>query len=300
MNTFLAIFTYFAYVFIIVMYTKKAVKYLSMPTHIRWELYPVIHEDAYRYGGSYFEHLDWWTKARQKAHVRGLLFLLKEYFILGEYFKRNRGYWYFLYPWHIGFILIIAFHILCFFGAVLMALGIPVSPDSTSILGMMFYYVILLFGVVSFATGAFGSIGILIKRVSDKNLNLYASPLNYFTYIFTLIVFLSGLYAWYFIDPMFAEYREFWKGLITLNFITVEPAAVLHIVLFNLFLIYLPFTRSMHYITRFFAFFLIRWDDEPNKRGSELEKKLQQLFGQKITWKAPHIKSGGTWLDNVK
>jgi len=39
---------------------------------------------------------------------------------------------------------------------------------------------------------------------------------------------------------------------------------VLHIVLFDLFLIYLPFTRSTHYITRILAYFFIRWDDEPN------------------------------------
>lgn len=300
MNTFFAIFTYFAYIFIVAMYTIKALKYLKMPTHLRWELYPVIHEETYHYGGSYFEHLNWWTKVRRKKNVRGLLFLLKEYFILGEYFKKNKGYWYFLYPWHIGFILIITFHMLCFFGAVLMALGMTISAGSPDILGMLFYYAILLTGVISFIAGAFGSIGILIKRIGDKDLSLYASPLNYFTYAFTLVVFLSGLYAWGFIDPTLSEYREFWKGLITLNFINVDHGAVLHIVLFNLFLIYLPFTRSMHYITRFFAFFLIRWDDEPNIRGSELEKRLQKLFEQKITWSAPHIKSGETWLDNVK
>jgi nitrate reductase gamma subunit len=282
------------------MYTKKAVKYLGMPTHIRWDLYPVIHEENYRYGGSYFEHMDWWTRVRSRAHVRGFLYLLKEYFTLGEYFKKNVGYWYFLYPWHIGFILIITFHILCFFGALMMAFGINVSPDSADASGVVFYYAIFVAGVISFITGAFGSIGVLVKRIVDKNLSLYASPLNYFTYLFTLVVFLSGLYAWYFVDPAFAEYRAFWKGLLTLNYITVEPGAVVHILLFNLFLVYLPFTRSMHYVTRFFAFFLIRWDDEPNLRGSELEKRLVQLVGQKITWSAPHIKSGETWFDNVK
>ena len=181
-----------------------------------------------------------------------------------------------------------------------MTFGITVSPGSPDVSGTIFYYAIFLTGVISFITGAFGSVGVLVKRIVDKNLSLYASPLNYFTYLFTLAVFLSGLYAWYFVDPAFAEYRDFWKGLLTLSYVTVEPGAVVHILLFNLFLVYLPFTRSMHYVTRFFAFFLIRWDDEPNLRGSELEKRLVQLVGQKITWSAPHIKSGETWLDNVK
>ena len=39
MAVFLAIITYFAYLFIIGMYTRKAVKYLKLPVHLRWELF---------------------------------------------------------------------------------------------------------------------------------------------------------------------------------------------------------------------------------------------------------------------
>jgi len=295
MRFFLAIFTYFSYIFIIAMYAIKAVKYLSLPTHLRWELYPVIHEEKYRYGGSCFEQVDWWTRLRQKHYLRSLLYLLKEYFTLGEYFKKNRSYWYSLYPWHTGFILIITFHILCFFGAVALVSGITISSSSTGVAGIIFYYAIFFTGIVSFISGTIGGAGVFIKRITDDGLKAYATPINYFTYIFTLVVFMSGLYSWYFIDPTFSGYREFWKGLITFKFIRVEPGAAAHIILFNLFLVYLPFTRSMHYITRFFAYFLIRWDDEPNLRGSELEQKLQTLLNQKISWSAPHIKTGKTW-----
>ena len=44
-NVFLAISTYFGYVFVIAMYTVKAVKYLRRPRHLRWDLYPVMHEE---------------------------------------------------------------------------------------------------------------------------------------------------------------------------------------------------------------------------------------------------------------
>ncbi len=300
MNIFLAIFTYFSYIFIIAMYTIKAAKYLRLPTHLRWELYPVMHEKNYQYGGSYFEQINWWATLRQKHYIRSFLFLLKEYFTLGEYFKRNRSYWYSLYPWHVGFILIITFHILCFFSAVIMTAGIIVSPSSQNITGLLFYYLVLLTGVVSFIAGSLGSLGVFLKRLSDENLKAYAAPINYFTYIFTLVVFLSGLYSWYFIDPTFSEYREFWKGLITFKFIDVEFGAAAHIMLFNLFLLYLPYTRSMHYITRFFGFYLIRWDDEPNIRGGKLELKLQALLNQKVSWAAPHIKPGKTWGEQTE
>ena len=44
----------------------KALRYLRMPMHVRWELYPVAHEKGRaHYGGSYFEEVDWWTKPRE-------------------------------------------------------------------------------------------------------------------------------------------------------------------------------------------------------------------------------------------
>lgn len=297
MNVFLAVLTYFSYIFIVAAYGAKIVKYLRLPTHLRWELYPVIHEEKYRYGGSYYEHIDWWTRVRTKSHARGISYLLKEYFILGDYLKNYASYWLALYPWHIGFILIITFHILCFFGALAMVFGVNVSAGSPDTSGSVLYYAILLTGVISFVTGTIGSAGLFIKRMFDKNLRVYASLLTFFIYIFTLVVFVSGFYSWYFVDPDLAEYREFWVGLITLHFIHVEPATAVHIVLFDLFLIYLPFTRSLHYVTRFFVFFLIRWDDEPNVRGSELEKRLLDLFDQKTTWSAPHIRAGKKWSE---
>ncbi len=299
MDVFLAVLTYFGYVFVITMYTAKAVKYLRLPRHLRWEIYPVIHEPNYRYGGSYFEEIDWISHTRRKGWLRSIRYLFAEYFTLGEYFKRHKSYWLALYPWHMGFILIISFHIFTFFAAVAMVVGLPVSGDSPFVAGRIFYYLVLLVGVVSFVLGLLGSIGIFVKRLVDEDLRLYATPQNYFTYLFCLAVFLSGLYAWAFVDPTFSEYREFWVGLITLKPVMVAPAAVLHIILFDLFLIYLPFTRSMHYITRLFAFLLIRWDDEPNLRGSQLEQELMKLFDQKVTWAAPHIQSGKTWGEVV-
>ena len=120
MGNFVLYLTYIAYVVIVAMYTVKAVKWWRMPLHIRWDLYPVVHEDNYRYGGSYFEQTEWWKKPRHGHFWRSLVHALKDNFYMGEYFRRNRLYWLFLLPWHLGFILIITFHILCFFAAVSM------------------------------------------------------------------------------------------------------------------------------------------------------------------------------------
>jgi len=300
MNYFLLVLTYGAYVFITVMYTMKAVKFLLLPRHLRWELYPVMHEARYRYGGSRFEEMDFRDRPGRKGRARSAWYLFREYVTLSEYFKRHKSYWLPLYLWHVGFMLIIAFHVCTFLAALAMRAGLPVEAGSPFLAGSVVYYALLLMGVVSFASGLLGSIGVAAKRLSDENLGSYATPQNYFTYFFCLVVFASGLYAWYFVDPTFSEYRRFWLGLIVFRPITVAPAAMLHIVLFDLFLLYLPFTRSMHYITRIFAFFLIRWDDEPNLRGSRLEAQLVEQFRSRVTWAGPHIKSGETWADQVK
>jgi nitrate reductase gamma subunit len=295
MKYLLAAITYFGYVFVITLYTLKIKKYLSLPVHLRSEVYPEIPGAQGSAETSPYENLDGWTKPHGKNRLRRFWFLFSDYFLLAAYFRRNINYWYFLYPWHIGFITIISFHILSFFGAVALLLGIPVVSGSPSLLGNALYSFSLIMGGISFTSGLVGSVGMLITRLTRTDLRDYATPQNYFTYIFLLAVFFSGLYAWLVVDPSFLEYREFWKGLITLKPIDVEFASGLHIFFFALLLIYLPFTRSLHYITRLFGFLLIRWDDAPNVKGSLLEKKIKEMLDQKVDWKGPHVKTGSTW-----
>lgn len=290
--------TYISYFFIVVLYTRKVMKIVRMPLHLRWELYPVAHEKGYKYGGSYFEELEWWTKPRKKNRLRGIAYLLKQYLSFGKYFHRDKGYWFGLYPWHVGFYLIVSFHILSFLGALtILTTGLSISGESANILGRVIYYLTLVVAVVSFFTGSVGSIGLLIKRLTDTSLRAYSSAMNYFNYLFFLVVFLSGFFAWYFFDPTLSNYREFWESLITFRYMNIEPGSYIHVMLFSLFLIYLPFTRSTHYITKLFAFFDIRWDDTPNLRGSDIEKKVKELLNQPVSWSAPHIQSGKSWAE---
>ncbi|MFQ6122058.1 MAG: respiratory nitrate reductase subunit gamma [Dehalococcoidales bacterium] len=276
-------------------------KVARMPIHLRWELYPVTHDRGYKYGGSYFEELEWWTKPLQKSRIRSIIYLLKQYLFFWKYFQRNKGYWFGLYPWHTGFYLIVSFHILSFFGALaIVVAGLSIAADSVSMLGRTIYYLTLVVAVGSFILGSVGSIGLLVKRLADADLRAYASPMNYFNYLFFLAVFLSGLIAWYFFDPSLSGYREFWKSLITFRYMDVEPATYTHIMLFSLFLIYLPFTRSTHYITKILAFFWVRWDDAPNVKGSEIEERVKEALNQPVSWSAPHIQTGKKWSEVAK
>jgi len=290
--------TYFSFTFVVLVYAYKVWKVAKLPFHLRWELYPVPHEDAYKYGGSYLEDAEWWTKTRKKSTLRRVIYMLKRYFLLDGYFSRNRGYWFSLYPWHIGFYLIVMFHGVAFLGAFILATSdIAVSGDSSNVLGVLVYYATIVIAVGSFTLGSIGSIGLLIQRLTDKGLKGFASPQNYFNYVFFLIMFLSGLVAWIWYDPTFHGYREFWEGLITLDFHHVEAATYVHIILFSLFLIYLPFTRSTHYIIILLAYVGVLWNDAPNLRGGEMEKDIEVQLNRTVSWSAPHIQTGKKWCE---
>ena len=116
--------------------------------------------------------------------------------------------------------------------------------------------------------------------------------MNFFNYVFFLIVYGTGLFSWLVLDPTLAEYRTYWVGLVTLTPPVLHPMTIFHILLFDFFLIYLPFTRSTHYITRVLAYFYIRWDDEPNLPGSAMEKQINGLLQQKQSWEGVHIPRG--------
>ena len=72
-----------------------------------------------------------------------------------------------------------------------------------------------------------------IIRLADRGLRTYSMPMNFFNYLFFLVVYGSGLLAWLLLDPTLEEYRAYWLGLITLTPPELHPMTVLHIVLFD-------------------------------------------------------------------
>ncbi len=65
---------------------------ITLPVHVRWELYPVQHETAARaaYGGSYLEEINWWEKKQEKDHCSmRLRYMLPEILFLGDCGKKT-------------------------------------------------------------------------------------------------------------------------------------------------------------------------------------------------------------------
>jgi nitrate reductase gamma subunit len=293
----LLILVWASYVYIAGTYAYRSMKYARMPVHLRWELYPVPHEGAGDSAGSYLQESEWWTKPRHRSLLRDIGFIAKDYLTFAQYFRLNRGYWSVLYLWHLGFYLILLFHGLVAIGALAQIAGVDIAAESANGGIKFLYYLTIVTGVAGFGLGCLGSIGVFVSRRTDDDLHAFASIKNYFSYAFYFTVFASGLVS-FAVDPNFAVYRDFYQAVFTLDgAVHVDAALVTHAVLFAAFLFYMPSTQAMHYATKFFSFFAIRWNDAPNVRGSKTEKKIEALLGQPVTWSAPHIRGRGNWVD---
>ena len=275
-------------------------KYAKMPTHLRWELYPLAGETSRPWGGSYLEESEWWTKpAEEKSFLGEMKFMGEEILFFKHFFHLNRSFWYFVYPFHIGlFTYFIGFFAMLLIGALMMLGGIAISATAANVWGKLVFYLTLVTGGAGLVFGALGSAGLLVRRILDDNLKPYTRRIDYFNLLLVLVVFLTGFFAWVLADPTFATARQYVKGLITFSSVSdFELLIAAHIMLALLFLAYTPFTNMMHFFAKWFTYHKVRWDDMPNLRGSKLEQGLGPLLNQPVSWSAMHIQHIKRWSD---
>ena len=298
----LQVATYILAAAFVVFFVAKMYKYAKMPTHLRWELYPIVGETKRPWGGSYLEEPDWFEKPPEKhSFIAEMMFMGKEIIFFRDYFHRNRSLWYIVFPFHIGVFLFAAFFVLLFIGALTVVGGIPVSAESSNAWGLLIHYVTLIVGAAALITGAIACLALFIRKIIDPGMSTYTRRIEYFNILLVLAVFITGLLAWAIADPGFEIARGYMKSFMTFNLIeNLDGLIATHIILLALLLAYLPFTNIMHFFAKHFTYNDVRWDDAPNLRGSELEKKLAPLLQQRITWAAPHMQSIERWSDIAK
>ncbi|MFH0813854.1 MAG: respiratory nitrate reductase subunit gamma [Pseudomonadota bacterium] len=286
--------SYLAFIVLVVGVLATVIKYLTMPIHLRWELYPVPHEKKSSYGGSYMEELEWWTKPREKDFLNQILFMAQEIILIRALYHHNRKMWYASFPFHFGLYLIIGWLVLLLMGAILNAFGLASS------LVDLIQTLAVAFGGVGLILGILGCLGLIIRRATAEELKGYTAPIDYFNLFFILAVLVSGLVAWGSSDPGFLSMRDYLKGLITIKPVVMPSASLtLFITLFSLFLIYLPFTHMTHFFMKYFMWDKIRFDDEPNRRGSAIESKVAIALNFTQHWSAPHIHKGTKWSETA-
>jgi nitrate reductase gamma subunit len=285
---------YLSYISLLVLVggiVAKVIKYIRMPIHLRWELYPIPHEKK---DGSYFEEIDWWKKPRKKHHLNQIIFMTQEILFIRALYHHNRKMWYASFPFHFGLYLVIAWLALLVVGALLKIFGVASGLAET------LQSVAVVVGVAGMILGTIGCVGLLIMRATTSDLKGYTAPTDYFNILFILAVLGSGIIAWISADPHFLVVQEYIRGLITFSAAATPSKTIAwHITLFSLFLIYLPFTHMTHFFMKYFMWDKVRFEDEPNFRGSRIEGKIAKALNYTQNWSAPHIQTGKKWSETA-
>jgi nitrate reductase gamma subunit len=282
----------------------RFVMWSRMPIHMRWELYPVAHEPAkkVKYGGSFMEDTDWWTRPRETSLIGELRVMVPEILFLVALREHNRKLWSRSFPFHFGLYLV------GMGTALMMAVGLlgVVAPGiSSGSVGSLLQRAVPILAVPGLVLGLVGAIGLYIRRRGDKTLRMYSAPADYFNLLFFVVAFGVALAAFAYGDRDFQVVSTFVANLVTFR-LTALPAEglalmlpVAAIVLLAALTAYIPLTHMSHFIGKYFAYHAIRWNDEPNLPGSAQEKKIQDILQQPVTWAAPHIGADGrkSWAD---
>lgn len=264
----------------------KITRVTAQPLSLRWEVYPVPHESKERreYGGSYMEEVNWAATALRPSRLPGLLEIAKEVIYLKRVREFNRyGLWAISLAMHWGL----------YFGV--WTIGLLAVEQ---ILGTTFPFTPVV-GGVAFALGAIGSVGIIVKRLTNAELGLYTVPADLFNLGWVAALFILGIVGGL-MDTTFAGYRAYIGSVLTFKPTTIPPVVLIHFIALELFMIYMPFTKIIHYIGKYFTFEQTLWDDAFKAQNSTTDKKVQQQLGYAMTWNAPHIARGKTWLEQTQ
>lgn len=279
----------------------KVIKYATAPESMRWELYPVPHEKGRsEYGGSYFEELDWWTKPRHSDMFNEMKEMASEIIFLKGVLHNNKKVWRFSFPFHFGLYLCIGWLFLLLLGGILDAVGVGVSADA-GVFGLIIHYLTVISGYAGLILTGIGAFGLFVWRATDPNQRSYNSFAEYFNLLFIGAVVVMALITHLSSDPGFAYLRGYIAAILSF-----EPAVIpgtlfgIEVVLMSLLIMYIPLSRMSHFVAKYFLYHAVRWHDEPNVRGSKIEKRLTELLGKKISWSAEHMHPGKTWGEAVQ
>jgi nitrate reductase gamma subunit len=288
----LIVISYLLLAIFLVAFLFRALGIARLPVHLRWELAPVPHEKGKsKYGGSYFEEYEWWTKPREKSLVNELSYMVQEIVLLKSVWEHNRRLWWFSFPFHFGMYLLVTAAPLLILNAVLELAG---SGWPT------LHIAVQALASVGFVLGIIGALGLLAKRLTDPQLKPFTTPATLFNLGLLIAVFASGGYALLTVHDFAAGSSDFVRALLTADMLVQTPAALaVHFALVGLFLAYLPFSQMMHFVAKYFTYHQVRWDDAPLAASGRMEKKVLSLLEQPVTWSGPHLNTDGkkNWVD---
>lgn len=277
----------------------RIIHYARLPVHLRWEIYPVPHEDPERakHGGSYFEEPEWWTKPARFNLWGEIKAMLPEMLWLKAVWEFNRPLWWRSFCFHFGLYLLIFTALLV--AATAAAWQLAPALLSEELLAVL-HAVYTTTGWLGAIMVMLGAIGLLLRRLRDPSVRIYTAPGDLFNLVW-FIVAVGLLLAAYLTRPQQApSMLELARGL--LAFDTALPLATTQAVALLVaapLVAYIPWTHMSHFIGKYFTYHAVRWDDAPAAWARELERKIAQYLSYRPTWSAPHVMADGkrSWAE---
>lgn len=269
----------------------RAVMYARRPLHLRWEIYPVPHEEPGRaaHGGSYFEESEWWISPPRFRLVGELRAMAQEILLLKGLREANRPLWYRSYPFHAGLYLMAVAGAL----VVLLALSRTVGSELPGRATALAAGAAAVAGLSGLVLSLGGAIALLHRRATDPALRAYSARADYFNLAFFILAltltgvgYLArpagspgalaialGLLSWDETLPVFAPFAA-------------------GILCSALLLAYIPFTHMAHFVAKYFTYHAVRWDDAPMRGHPAIAARLAEQLAYRTTWSAPHVAGG--------
>lgn len=291
------VIAYVALIVFIAAVLYRIIHYIKNPMHIRWELYPVAHEEGEKakYGGSYYEEVDWWKKPRNKSRVGELKVMIPEIFFLKAVWEHNRPLWLATYMFHLGL----------YFGCALIgltAIGAIVQLAAGADAGLLAPIAALskFFGPVGFVLLLLGAFFLYTKRLTNEGMRNYTGKEHLLNLVLFMVLGAVSLACWLTVDRDFTVLRGFAANLIGFKMGAIGSFMVgLQMAIFFIILAYIPLTHMSHFFMKYFLYHDIRWGDEPNVDNKATQQKIGVVLNYPVTWGAPHIAGHGktTWAE---
>ena len=279
---------------------------MSLPLHVRWEIYPVQHETAAKvaYGGSYMEEVNWWEKKQERSLLNELRYMAPEILFIRGLWKENRGLWWVSFPLHFGLYLMIATALLLLGHAGLTLWGSAVFAAG-SVFRIAMNGLIAVLGWSGLMLGNIGSLGLIYRRLTDPELRNYSSPVDYFNLLLVLTFFLSALVSCLSGDAFLEGAKSYTLGLLSGGHPPIPYApgrgitGGVVVVSASLLIAYIPLTHMSHMFMKYFLYHKVKWDDAPNQSGGRIETAIRKNLDLRPTWGASHVEADGqkSWRD---
>ena len=284
---------YLGFLIFLVGCVRRVMEYARTPVHLRWELYPIPHEDPARvaHGGSSFEISGSSTRPRHFHFGGELRAMLQEIAFLKGLWEFNRPLWYASFLFHAGLYLTIAAVLLV---AAVASLGGP-SHAGFVVLARGAYHAAAYAGVGLTLSGA---VALLYRRITDPELTNYTSAADIFNLHFFILTYALVAAGYLVRGEQTAGAAAVLRGLVRFDTsLAISTGFGAGLIMASALVAYIPFTHMAHFIAKYFAYHAVRWDDRANLRGGPVETAVAGYVAYKPTWAAPHIGADGhkTW-----